>query len=232
VAILHGPGADAVTEALARAGVFSRWIAPGRPLPVCRAIVVPPGSRADERLAGFVRDGGTLIVLGDVGPLSELCGVRPLGGVPFAGKLQGTKVKVDSEYGEAFAAAHLIDDDPGTAWASGGTPMPHWAEITLPELAEVRAVEVTSRPGAYLVTDLDLELPDGEGWRVAKSIRGAGDRTIVARLDAPAKARSIRIMTGPFRRDIASEIATACRERGIGFFPYYSTCDRHHPQDG
>ena len=41
VAIVHGPNADAVTEALARAGVFSRWIAPGQPLPLCRAIVVP-----------------------------------------------------------------------------------------------------------------------------------------------------------------------------------------------
>jgi len=25
------------------------------------------------------------------------------------------------------------------------------------------------------------------------------------------------------------ELAVACREAGIGFFPYYSTCDWHHP---
>jgi alpha-L-fucosidase len=37
------------------------------------------------------------------------------------------------------------------------------------------------------------------------------------------------IMNGPFRRDVAKEIAAACREQGIGFFPYYSTCDWHHP---
>jgi len=37
------------------------------------------------------------------------------------------------------------------------------------------------------------------------------------------------IMKGPFRRDITTEIAAACREEGIGFFPYYSTCDWHHP---
>ncbi len=35
-------------------------------------------------------------------------------------------------------------------------------------------------------------------------------------------------MNGPFHRDVAKEIAAACREEGIGFFPYYSTCDWHH----
>jgi len=37
------------------------------------------------------------------------------------------------------------------------------------------------------------------------------------------------IMNGPFKRDITKEIAAACKEQGIGFFPYYSTCDWHHP---
>jgi alpha-L-fucosidase len=37
------------------------------------------------------------------------------------------------------------------------------------------------------------------------------------------------IMHGPFKRDVTKEIAAACREQGIGFFPYYSTCDWHHP---
>jgi len=37
------------------------------------------------------------------------------------------------------------------------------------------------------------------------------------------------VMNGPFRRDVAGEIAAACREEGIGFFPYYSTCDWRHP---
>jgi alpha-L-fucosidase len=37
------------------------------------------------------------------------------------------------------------------------------------------------------------------------------------------------IMNGPLKRDVAKEIAAACREEGIGFFPYYSTCDWHHP---
>lgn len=36
-------------------------------------------------------------------------------------------------------------------------------------------------------------------------------------------------MKDPFGRDVAKEIAAACRAEGIGFFPYYSTCDWHHP---
>ncbi|MCU0982514.1 MAG: alpha-L-fucosidase, partial [Pirellulaceae bacterium] len=193
VAVVHGPQAGAVTEALTRAGVFSRWIAPGQPLPACRAIVVPPGSGVDAQLGRYVQDGGTLIVLGNAGSLAEACGVKFTGEVRFAKQLQGATVKVDSEYNEQFAAAHLLDDVPGTAWASGDTPMPHWAEITLPEPAEVQAVEVVSRQGPYQVTDVDIELPAGDTWRPVKCIRGATDRTIVARLDAPAATDRIRV---------------------------------------
>lgn len=193
VAVVYGPNADAVTEALARAGVFSRWMLPSEPPPACRAIVVPPGSCADERLSRYVHDGGTLIALGNVGASADLYGVKLAGQVRFPTKLQGATVTVDSEYDAQFAGAHVLDDVPGTAWASGGTPMPHWVQITLPEPAEVQAVEVVSRQGPYQVTDLDIELPEGGGWRVVKSIRGASDRTIVARLDAPAKTQRIRV---------------------------------------
>ncbi len=37
------------------------------------------------------------------------------------------------------------------------------------------------------------------------------------------------VMNGPFERDVTKELADACREAGVGFFPYYSTCDWHHP---
>lgn len=43
------------------------------------------------------------------------------------------------------------------------------------------------------------------------------------------KQTDYSIMHGPFQRDVTKEIAAACREEGIGFFPYYSTCDWHHP---
>ncbi|MEI8372547.1 MAG: alpha-L-fucosidase [Planctomycetota bacterium] len=43
------------------------------------------------------------------------------------------------------------------------------------------------------------------------------------------KQTDYNIMNGPFKRDVTKELAAACREQGIGFFPYYSTCDWHHP---
>jgi alpha-L-fucosidase len=43
------------------------------------------------------------------------------------------------------------------------------------------------------------------------------------------KQTDYNIMNGPFKRDITKELAAACREQGIGFVPYYSTCDWHHP---
>ncbi|MBM3891289.1 MAG: hypothetical protein FJ388_19425, partial [Verrucomicrobia bacterium] len=213
VGIVHGPAANATSEALARVGVFSRWIdvsgasfqaRPGRfnrqagelgssPHSNVRAIVVPPGSRLDERLGRYVKDGGTLIAFGNPAPLADVFGVKIKGAARFAKKLQGATVKVDSEYSEQFAAGNLLDDDPRTAWASGGTPMPHWAEITMPEPVEAQSVELISRSGPYLVTDVDIELPDGKGWRVAKSIRDAKDRKIVAKLDPPAKTNRVRV---------------------------------------
>lgn len=184
VAIVHAPGADAVSEASARNGVFSRWIAADQPLPNCRATVVPPGGRMDERLRGFVRAGGTLIAFGNAGSFADVFGAK---------QSQGATVTVDSEFNADFAAANLLDDNPRTAWASGGAPMPHWAEITLPKPVEVQTVELVNRPGAYQVTDVDIELPDGDGWRVAKSIRGAKERTVIAKLDAPVKTYRVRV---------------------------------------
>jgi alpha-L-fucosidase len=43
------------------------------------------------------------------------------------------------------------------------------------------------------------------------------------------KQTDYNIMNGPFKRDVAKEMAAACRKFGVGFFPYYSTCDWHHP---
>lgn len=43
------------------------------------------------------------------------------------------------------------------------------------------------------------------------------------------KQTDYNIMNGPFKRDVTKELADACHEAGMGFFPYYSTCDWHHP---
>ena len=196
-AILAGPNANAATEALARAGVFTRWIAGDQPLPACRAIVVPAGSRVDETLVGRLRDyvtrGGTVLAGGYSAALADLCGVRGKGDAALEKKLRGASVKVDSEYNDEFRASNLLDSEPTTAWASSGAAMPHWAEITLAEPGEAAKVEVVSRSGPYQVADFDIELPDGIGWRTVKSIRDAKQRVILVNLDAPTKTERVRV---------------------------------------
>jgi alpha-L-fucosidase len=75
---------------------------------------------------------------------------------------------------------------------------------------------------------------DAREW--VKVAKGTGARYIVFLLKHhdgfclwDTKQTDYNIMNGPFRRDVTKEMAAACREQGIGFFPYYSTCDWHHP---
>jgi len=75
---------------------------------------------------------------------------------------------------------------------------------------------------------------DAREW--AKVVKDSGARYVVFLLKHhdgfclwDTKQTDYNIMNGPFRRDIAKEVAAALREQGIGFFPYYSTCDWHHP---
>jgi hypothetical protein len=191
VGIIHGPGADAASDGLAKAGVLGRWIAQDQALPTCRAIVAPPQSRVDDRIRRYVENGGTLISFGSAAA-ADLFGVKLKGRARFASQRGGATVRADSQYNEEYAASNLLDGQP-TAWASDGTPMPHWAEISLPETVEVHTLELTNRAGGYQVTDVDIELPDANSWRVVKSIRGATQPTLTARLDAPAKTHRVRV---------------------------------------
>lgn len=43
------------------------------------------------------------------------------------------------------------------------------------------------------------------------------------------KQTDYNVINSPFKRDVVKEIAAACKEFGVGLFPYYSTCDWHHP---
>jgi hypothetical protein len=193
VAIVHGPNANSATDALARAGVFSRWCAPDQPLPACRAVLVLPGSRVDDRLQRYFNEGGTLIAFGNVAALAKSLGVPESPTLRLNQPIRSATLQADSEYNETFSAAHAMDGDPQTAWASASTPMPHWLEIAWPEPVEVNSIEWVSRQGPYRIIDVDLELPEGDGWRVVKSIRGAQDRVLAATLDPSAKTRRIRV---------------------------------------
>ncbi len=75
---------------------------------------------------------------------------------------------------------------------------------------------------------------DARQW--AKVVKESGARYVVFLLKHhdgfclwDTKQTDYNVMNGPFKRDVAKEFAAALRELGIGFFPYYSTCDWHHP---
>ena len=200
--------AMAAGEGLSRSGVFSRWARLDQDtgldqdtldqdtLAAYRAVCVPSQSPLSDAqvqsLRSYVRGGGTLVACGDPAALADVCGVRVTGDVPFDASLQGAQVTADSQYNPQFAASNLLDEQP-TDWASAGTPMPHWAEITLPEPIEVDTVELVSRAGGYIVTDFDIELPSAGGWQTLKSVRGADLPTVRVRLDAPATTDRIRV---------------------------------------
>jgi hypothetical protein len=198
VAIVHGPNANAATEFLAGAGVLTRLISPDQPLPSCRAVVVPANTRMDEplaaRLTEYVQKGGTLVTCGQPGVLADLCGVRVrTDAAALLKKFQGAVVKVDSTLKAEFGWRNLIDGNPETVWVSQNTPMPHWLEMTLPETALVSAVELTCRSGGFQVADLDVELPQTNGWQTVKSVRDAKQRIILVAFDAPEKASRLRV---------------------------------------
>jgi len=207
--------AFALSDALARSGAFSRLLCTTKrgstwpeSLGGFRAIVVPERALLDdahaEELRQYVRAGGRLIAFGHATMLDEqgnrregyalgdVFGARCRGELALTAQSGRTLVKVDSEYSPDFRAEHVLDEV-ATAWASGGTPMPHWAEIILPEPARVAKVELVSRSGPYLVTDVDVEVPDGSEWRVAGSVRGAEKRLISAALDQAIRTDRVRV---------------------------------------
>lgn len=207
--------AFAMGQVLERRGVFSHLLYAFAEdnnwpdlLSEYRAILLPERAALDDAHAGrlrqYVKQGGRLIAFGhasmlnDAGirqddyALADLFGAHYQGEVAFAPKMHKTRVQTDTEYSSDFAAQNLVDGKP-TAWASQGTPMPHWAQITLPEPVDVAAVEVVSRQGPYLVTDIDIEVFNEQTWDVVKSIRDAATRIISAKLEKRVRTRQIRV---------------------------------------
>jgi len=198
----------AIQESLERAGIFARALSPrasadawAGALGGLRAVILPEGAVLDDRrieaLRGYVRKGGRLIALGGAcrsegDGLADVLGARRRGEVAFAAPKPAV-VRVDSEYSPQFAGRNLIDESPA-AWASADSPMPHWAEITLPEVVEVARVELASRrDGPYLVADFDVEAHEGTEWKLVEAIRGATARSVAVPLDRPIRTDRIRV---------------------------------------
>jgi len=207
--------ATAISDALGRAGMFGQLLYASEEggswpdsLSDYRVILLPERALLDDahadRLRQYVKQGGRLVAFGHASMLDamgarqedyllgDVLGVRYEGEVVFPPRAHATQVKVDSEYSPEFAATNLVDGTP-TAWASGGTPMPHWAELVLPEPVDVAKVELVSREGPYLVTDIDVEAREGSSWKLLKSVRGATTRKIVASPDEPVRTNAIRV---------------------------------------
>jgi hypothetical protein len=124
--------------------------------------------------------------------LADVFGARHRGETTPRATAGRVSVAADSQWDANYPPANLIDGKP-TFWASGDSPMPHWAELRFAEPVDVAAVELVSRAGDYLVTDIDVETHDGNGWTIAASVRGAEKRTLAARLAKPVRTRRIRV---------------------------------------
>jgi hypothetical protein len=207
--------AVAISDALLRRGVFSRLLymsAQGGSWPASldeyRAVIIPELAVLDEthldQLREYVKGGGHLIAFGHASLLDEkavrrddygltdVYGVRLTGEVAFPADSQKATIKVDSEYNEAFGA-RVLAGAPGEAWASDGSPMPHWIELTLPKQIEVARVEVVNRHGPYQITDIEIEAFEEDEWKQISSVQGASTREIVVPLAPSVQVEKLRV---------------------------------------
>lgn len=93
---------------------------------------------------------------------------------------------------------------------------------------------ISERRYASLPSDFNPVKFDADSW--VKTIQDAGFRYLVftakhhdgfCMFDAPGT--EYKITNTPFRRDIVSELASACANAGLRFGLYYSPPDMHHP---
>jgi len=207
--------AVAMSDALAARGVCSRMLymsAQGGNWPETlkpfRAILVPETAPLDkahlDKLRQYVKGGGRLIVFGhgslldgknvrrrDYG-LGDVLGARFAGERTLAAGANRAAVKVDSEYNAAFGA-HVLAGGRGEAWASDGTPMPHWVELTLPKPVDVARIVLVNRAGPYQVADFDVEVWQDKAWKRITSVRGAATRESTVAFDPSVQGRKFRV---------------------------------------
>lgn len=111
-----------------------------------------------------------------------------------------------------------------------------WGPVTLTgeEIGWSRGLQTPVEKYDNLYKEWNPKNFDAKAW--AKVIKETGAKYVVFLTKHhdgfclfDTKHTDHNIMNGPFKRDVTKELADACRAEGIGFFPYYSTCDWHHP---
>ena len=222
--------AGAICDGLERHGLLTRYLCAQEKggfwpesLGGFRVVVVPDLAVLDdaraERLRRYVRDGGCLVAFGHASlldgkaarradyALAEALGARYRSDVAAGPTMWRVSVQTDSVFAGQYGGPNVLDDEP-TFWASADKPMPHWAQIDMPEPIDVAKVEVVSRQGGFHVVDVDIEVPDGKKWKVVQSVRNAPGKTISAALDPPVRTAKVRVkilreLVGKKNRQIA-----------------------------
>lgn len=205
----------AIADQLQRRGVFSRLLYANplgttwpKSLGRFRAILVPELATLDQphldALRQYVQQGGRLIAFAHAGTLdpqgrqrpqsalADMLGARLAGHVTPPRAKTPSRLQADSEYNEQFGV-HVLGGLPGEAWASDGTPMPHWVEVTLPQTTDVARVVLVNRQGPYQITDFEVEIHRAGQWSKAAAVAAAKTREMVVKLDPPAPADKVRI---------------------------------------
>ncbi len=123
--------------------------------------------------------------------LADLLGAHFEGQISFPPRPKVT-VKADSEYSDAYGPRNLTDGL-ATGWTSGGTPMPHWVELSVKEAVDVYKIELVNRKGGFQIVDADIEAWQNNAWEVVASIRNAATPVLSIPLDKTVHVDKIRV---------------------------------------
>ena len=151
--------------------------------------------------------------------------------------------------GSAFVFPATAQDKPGSPSASGAPDAAiqrwrdarfgmfiHWGPVSLKgtEIGWSRGNQIPVEEYDSLYKQFNPEKFNANEWvSVAKA---AGMKYIVLTTKHhdgfclwDTKQTDHNIMNSPFKRDVTRELAEACKQQGVAFGTYYSTCDWHHP---
>jgi alpha-L-fucosidase len=112
----------------------------------------------------------------------------------------------------------------------------HWGPVSLvgTEIGWSRDREVPAAEYDELYRRFNPFRFDAGAW--AATAKSAGMKYVVLTVKHhdgfclwDTKQTDYNIMNTPFKRDVVRELSDACRQAGLGFGTYYSTCDWHHP---
>ena len=112
----------------------------------------------------------------------------------------------------------------------------HWGPVSLTghEIGWSRGKQTPIEEYDNLYKRFNPEKFDADAW--VKTAKDAGMKYMVLTTKHhdgfclwPSDVTDYDIASTPFKRDVVGELAEACKQQGIKFGTYYSSCDWHHP---